>query len=164
MPRAVPIIDRMQGSFLGPEYTNEQITQELDALACKYENIKDGKKYEVAAKLLAAGEPLAYFNGRMEFGPRALGNRSILADARLPNMQNKLNMDVKFRESFRPFAPAVLETHYDEWFELGAPSSYMLFTAEVKKSKRGVSKPVNDINEIKQRQALIVSDMRSNSR
>ena len=120
--------------YLGPKYSNEYIKDFLDFNEIPYtfeENIE-----KVSSKLLAEGNVLGWFNGRMEFGPRALGGRSILGDPRHPDMQKKMNLKIKFRESFRPFAPSILEEKASEWFEIDRPSPHMLLVADVKKEKR----------------------------
>lgn len=128
--------DAMRGSYLGPSFSDEEVREFLTANGYPY-RILDGERWvgEVAA-LLAQGCVVGWFQGAMEYGPRALGNRSILADARDPKMQSRLNLATKFRESFRPFAPAVLEERAAEWFELDAPSPYMLMVARLREDKR----------------------------
>jgi carbamoyltransferase len=130
------VTDQMQNALLGPAYTSAQIKKELEKSGLTYEEFPDEKLYPLIAREIAAGKVIGYFKGRMEFGPRALGARSIIADARNPDMQSVLNLKIKFRESFRPFAPAVLEERADEYFDLDAPSPYMLLTADVKQEKR----------------------------
>jgi carbamoyltransferase len=128
--------DQMQNALLGPAYTSAQVKQELKNAGLAFEELPEEKLYPYIAAEIAAGKVIGYFKGRMEFGPRALGARSIIADARNPDMQSVLNLKIKFRESFRPFAPAVLEEHAAEYFDLGAPSPYMLLVAGVKPEKR----------------------------
>jgi len=123
--------DKMQGSFLGPAFTQGDIEQRLTRSNAKFVVLDDAKLFDTCAQLLADGKVLGWFQGRMEFGPRALGNRSILGDARSPSMQSVLNLKVKFRESFRPFAPSVLSEDAAEWFELNDSSPYMLLVADV---------------------------------
>jgi carbamoyltransferase len=135
--------DTMQGSFLGPEYTDEEIVRDLHAADARYERMPDERLFPECARLLAEGAALAWVQGRMEFGPRALGGRSILADARNPAMQRDLNLKVKFRESFRPFAPAVLAEDAAAWFDLSVDSPYMLLVAEVAASRR-LPEPAGD--------------------
>jgi carbamoyltransferase len=128
----------MAGAQLGPAFSGEAISAELeehDRPFTKIENAAERAKH--VAKLLADGNVVGMFQGRMEFGPRALGNRSILADPRSPTMQRVLNEKIKQRESFRPFAPAVMAEHAQDWFELDHESPYMLFTAPVLASRRG---------------------------
>ncbi|MBX9812744.1 MAG: carbamoyltransferase [Burkholderiales bacterium] len=129
--------DFMNGSYLGPSFTQEEIEPRLAACGAKFETLADEALFQACAQDLASGKALGWFQGRMEFGPRALGGRSILGDPRSPTMQKTLNLKVKYRESFRPFAPSVLQEHADEWFELnGADSPYMLLVADVAQKKR----------------------------
>ena len=127
--------DAMNGAYLGPEFSQEQVRRTLDAAGGRYATLPDDALIEAAASALAAGKTVGWFQGRMEFGPRALGNRSILADARSPAMQEMLNFKVKFRESFRPFAPSVLHADAADWFDVD-DSPYMLLTAPVKTARR----------------------------
>ena len=133
--------DAMRGAFLGPEFGPDEVRADLDAAGARYETLTDDALVEAAADALAAGKALGWFQGRMEFGPRALGSRSILADARSPTMQKTLNLKVKFRESFRPFAPSVLRADVADWFELDHDSPYMLLVADVKPERR---KPMSE--------------------
>ena len=128
-------IDSMKCSHLGPEYTNEKIKNILIDLGVKFESFTNDKLLDFTTDQLIEGKAVGWFQNKMEFGPRALGGRSILGDARSPEMQKKLNLKVKFRESFRPFAPAVLLEDVNEWFDLDAESPYMLLVGKVKKSK-----------------------------
>ena len=128
--------DAMRGSLLGPAFEPREIRRALDAAGARYEVLPDAELIAAAASALAAGKAMGWFQGRMEFGPRALGNRSILADARSPAMQRTLNLKVKYRESFRPFAPSVLSADAADWFDLDRPSPYMLLTAAVRQSRR----------------------------
>jgi carbamoyltransferase len=129
--------DSMNASLLGPSYSNEEIKKMLDKYGVTYYFFKnDNEFFEKAASIIADGKVLTWFRGRMEYGPRALGNRSILGDARNPEMQQKLNLKIKFRESFRPFAPAVLEEDTQKYFDIEMPSPYMLFVVPVKESIR----------------------------
>ena len=128
--------DAMRGALLGPEFSAEEIATVLDEAGARYERLGDEELLETAATALAEGKALGWFQGRMEFGPRALGNRSILADPRSPDMQKTLNLKVKFRESFRPFAPSVLRERVSDWFELDGDSPYMLLVADVKAKRR----------------------------
>tara|TARA_B100000579_G_scaffold430525_1_gene444076 strand:- start:83 stop:1915 length:1833 start_codon:yes stop_codon:yes gene_type:complete len=127
--------DQMYGSFLGQEYSDNEIKENLDNLGAKYERYEDKELYEIIAKSISEGSAIGWFQGRMEFGPRALGNRSIIADPRSETMQKNLNLKVKFRESFRPFAPAVLEEDLKEWFDTEEGNPYMLVVSDVKKDK-----------------------------
>ena len=127
--------DDMNGSFLGPEYSQKQIEKELKSLGAKFESLSEDMLIGKTAAALSSGNAIGWFQGRMEFGPRALGARSILGDPRSPVMQKNLNLKVKFRESFRPFAPSVLKNNMSDWFEMTVDSPYMLFVANVKKDK-----------------------------
>jgi carbamoyltransferase len=135
-PRRYEGLDSMRGSYLGPSYTQREIESRLSAAGARFEVLDDEALIAASANALAEGKTLGWFQGRMEFGPRALGARSILGDPRLPTMQKALNLKVKFRESFRPFAPAVLREDLGHWFEMDCDSQYMLLVAEVKKSRR----------------------------
>ena len=128
--------DAMHGAFLGPAFSLDQVRRALDAAGARYETLGDDALIDTTAEALAAGQAVGWFQGRMEFGPRALGNRSILGDARSPTMQRTLNLKVKHRESFRPFAPSVLREDVGDWFALDRDSPYMLLTASVKQSRR----------------------------
>ncbi len=128
--------DSMKGSYLGFSYSNDEIANDLDKVGAKYERLDDESIISMSAKLISEGKIIGWFQGCMEFGPRALGARSILADPRSLNMQENLNKKIKFRESFRPFAPAILETYKDDWFSLKSNSPYMLFIAELVESKK----------------------------
>ncbi|OMH25698.1 carbamoyltransferase [Motiliproteus sp. MSK22-1] len=123
--------DSMQGAYLGPDFSNREIQAFLDDKNIPYTLYDDSLLFDEVAGVIASGNVVGWFQGRMEFGPRALGNRSILADARNSEMQSKLNLKIKFRESFRPFAPAVLSEKAQEYFEQQQSSPYMLFTAPV---------------------------------
>lgn len=128
--------DRMAGSYLGPEFKQADIEKRLTEAGAKFETLSDDQLIARASEDLASGLALGWFQGRMEFGPRALGGRSILGDARSPAMQKQLNLKVKYRESFRPFAPSVLREDVAAWFELDGDSPYMLLVADVKKERR----------------------------
>lgn len=132
--------DAMQNALLGPRYSREEILEEIKLSATvhklQYQELTDTGLYTTIAADIAAGKIIGYFSGRMEFGPRALGARSIIADPRNPDMQSVLNKKIKFRESFRPFAPAVMEEHANEYFDLNAASPYMLLVAQVREDKR----------------------------
>jgi carbamoyltransferase len=128
--------DEMKGSFLGPEYAQPEIESRLTAAGARFEVASDDDVIERCAVALAAGKAVGWHQGRMEFGPRALGGRSILGDARSPTMQRTLNLKVKYRESFRPFAPAVLREDVGEWFDLDDDSPYMLVVADVAGHRR----------------------------
>ncbi|HEX4781041.1 MAG TPA: carbamoyltransferase [Usitatibacter sp.] len=128
--------DRMQGSYLGPEFSQVEIETMLGAAGARFAAVDEDEMIRRTAQALASGKAVGWFQGRMEFGPRALGARSILGDARSPEMQKILNLKVKFRESFRPFAPAVLREDVSRWFELDADSPYMLLVAGVRPEHR----------------------------
>jgi len=131
-PRDIPTgQDGMSGSFLGPEYSNSEIESQLKKLGASYVTLSDGDLIDVAAKSLADKKTIGWHQGRMEFGPRALGGRSILADSRVPDMQKLLNLKIKYRESFRPFAPSILSSDRSSWFELEQDSPYMLIVGRV---------------------------------
>jgi carbamoyltransferase len=129
-------LDGMHGSYLGPEYSQREIEARLRAAGARYSVVDDAAVITHAAEALVAQKALGWFQGRMEFGPRALGARSILADPRSPSMQKMLNLKVKYRESFRPFAPAVRREDVAEWFELAYDSPYMLLVAGVRPERR----------------------------
>lgn len=134
--------DTMKGAFLGPEYSNrdiERVLRKFDGRGTRYGNFDEIT--QLAAQKLTEGYVVGWFQGRMEFGPRALGNRSILGDARNPDMQKKLNLKIKYREGFRPFAPSVLEEDIQDYFDLDRPSPYMLLVIPVREEKRA---PVPD--------------------
>jgi carbamoyltransferase len=129
---AVKRPDSMQGAYLGPSYSQADIERRLQRAGAIYEVASDDGLIERTAAALVAGQAVGWHQGRMEFGPRALGARSILGDPRSPSMQKALNLKVKYRESFRPFAPSVLRERVNEWFDLDADSPYMLLVADVK--------------------------------
>ena len=135
-PRLANPNDDMQGSFLGPEFTQKEIEEELNKIGAKFEVLNDEDLIEKVATDLSLGEAIGWFQGRMEFGPRALGGRSILADPRSSNMQKRLNLKVKYRESFRPFAPSILEEDLSKWFDIHVSSPYMLMVANINKDKK----------------------------
>ncbi len=126
----------MKGSYLGPRDSEAEIEKYLTENRFAYTKYSREQLPEVVAELLAAGKVVGLHQGRMEFGPRALGCRSIIGDARSPQMQSVMNLKIKYRESFRPFAPSVLREHVSEWFELDADSPYMLLVADVAPDKR----------------------------
>jgi len=128
--------DSMNGSYLGPQFTDDQVENELKSCGANYKKLTSDQIIKDTAKALAEEKAVGWFQGRMEFGPRSLGNRSIIADSRSEKMQKNLNLKVKYRESFRPFAPAVLFEKVSEWFEINSESPYMLLVADVKKSKQ----------------------------
>lgn len=124
-------LDAMRGSYLGPEYAQEEVERRLDAAGARFEVVEPELVAPTTADALAQGQAVGWMQGRMEFGPRALGGRSILGDARSPTMQKLLNLKVKYRESFRPFAPSVLREDVADWFGLDGDSPYMLLCAQV---------------------------------
>ena len=128
--------DSMQGSYLGPEYSQSIIEDALTNCNAKFITLNEDEIVERVAQSLANEKAVGWFQGRMEFGPRALGGRSILADPRSADMQKTLNLKVKYRESFRPFAPSILREDMSDWFEMDADSPYMLLVAEIKSSRR----------------------------
>jgi carbamoyltransferase len=127
--------DIMQGAYLGPEFNEKQILDILNEENAVFEKLTSQEIIKQTAKLLSEGKAVGWMNGRMEFGPRSLGNRSILADPRSDKMQKQLNLKIKYRESFRPFAPSVLYEDINEWFDMSVESPYMLMTSNVKKNK-----------------------------
>ena len=130
--RLTPIKDNMSGSYLGPSYNNNEIKNKLTALGAAFEKLSEEDLLKVTAEELSKEKTIGWFQGRMEFGPRALGARSIIADPRSETMQKKLNLKVKFRESFRPFAPSVIREDLSDWFDLDCDSPYMLLVADVR--------------------------------
>lgn len=135
-PRKVDKKDSMQGSYLGPEFGQAEIEQRLSQAGAKFDVVSDTQLIDQTAQALADGLAVGWHQGRMEFGPRSLGARSIIADARSPTVQKQLNLKVKYRESFRPFAPSVLREDVADWFEINTDSPYMLLVADVKKEKQ----------------------------
>ena len=134
-PRIVNKNDSMQGSYLGPEYSQSEIEEELKKIGANFNLLDDEDLINKTAEDISNRSAVGWFQGRMEFGPRALGGRSILGDPRSPDMQKNLNLKVKYRESFRPFAPSVLEEEVENWFDINLKSPYMLLVANVKKEK-----------------------------
>tara|TARA_Y100001970_G_C14210233_1_gene846432 strand:+ start:485 stop:2323 length:1839 start_codon:yes stop_codon:yes gene_type:complete len=128
--------DSMKGSYLGPSYSNSEVENTLKNIGAKYHFLDDMPLIERVSKYLIEQKIIGWFQGRMEFGPRALGSRSIIADPRSEDMQKKLNLKIKFRESFRPFAPAIIIDKLKDWFEIDVPSPYMLMVSEIKQDKR----------------------------
>ena len=128
--------DAMKGAYLGPEFTDQEIETELSASGAKFKKLSESEMIENVASALADEKAVGWMQGRMEFGPRALGGRSIIADPRSPVMQKQLNLKVKYRESFRPFAPSVLIEDVSEWFEHDTDSPYMLLVADIQNVKR----------------------------
>ncbi len=137
LPRAANAgLDGMVGGYLGPEFSQNQIAAELGAAGAVFKTLDDAELIFQTAAALGEGKAVGWMQSRMEFGPRALGNRSILGDPRSPEMQKLLNLKVKFRESFRPFAPSVLREDLEDWFELDCDSPYMLMVADVVENRR----------------------------
>ena len=128
-------LDAMQGSYLGPSYDQDEVEAALSAAGAKFDVLDDTALIDRTADALVDELAIGWFQGRMEFGPRALGNRSIIGDPRSPAMQKTLNLRVKYRESFRPFAPSVLREDVSDWFEIDSDSPYMLMVADVKKER-----------------------------
>ena len=149
-------IDLMSGSYLGPRYDENQINEYLKSVNANYNKYSYEEVITKTAKFLSNGKAIGWMNGRMEYGPRALGNRSIIADPRSEQMQKQLNLKIKFRESFRPFAPSVLYEDLEEWFDLNVISPYMLLTTDVKNDKlinkhkgKGRAFGIDRLNEIR---------------
>ena len=134
--RAIKPLDAMQGAYLGPSFSQPDVEARLASVGARFSCLTEADLVKATVDALAAGKAVGWFQGRMEFGPRALGARSILGDARSPTMQSVLNLKVKYRESFRPFAPSVLREDVADWFELDADSPYMLLVADVAKQHR----------------------------
>jgi carbamoyltransferase len=135
-PRSSRSSDQMKGSYLGPEYSDKQIQDRLTAIGAKFEILDEVEIVEKTAIALTESKAVGWFQGRMEFGPRALGGRSILGDPRSPEMQKMLNLKIKYRESFRPFAPSVRLEDVGDWFEINTESPYMLLVAQVNKKRQ----------------------------
>jgi carbamoyltransferase len=136
-PRTVtPCKDTMRGSYLGPGFADSEIEEFLRSVGATYHRLERRELLEKTARLLADEKIVGWFNGRMEFGPRALGSRSILGDPRSPRMQAQMNIKIKFREGFRPFAPSVLRERVTDWFEMDCDSPYMLLVAPVRKERQ----------------------------
>ncbi len=133
--------DLQRGSFLGPAYDDKAVREFLDGRGLPYDPLNEEQMLDVVSDAIIDGKVIGWFQGRMEFGPRALGGRSILGDARSAEMQKRMNLKIKFRESFRPFAPSVLVEHASEWFELETESPYMLLVADVSKERRREMQP-----------------------
>ena len=134
-PRTINPKDDMQGSYLGPEYTQSEIEKELKASGAKFDILTEDNLINKTAEDLSKGNAIGWFQGRMEFGPRALGGRSILGDPRSSDMQKILNLKVKYRESFRPFAPSILNEDLTEWFDMNSDSPYMLMVSKLNAKK-----------------------------
>jgi carbamoyltransferase len=161
-PRTPQPRDSQHGSLLGPHFSEQDVRQFLDGIGAKYRGFADDETLcDFVADLLAREKVVGWMQGRMEFGPRALGSRSILGDARSSQMQSVMNLKIKFRESFRPFAPSVLEERVDEYFEMRPreQSPYMLLVAPVCESKReplnGNGTQLTGIDKLKQRRSVV---------
>jgi carbamoyltransferase len=136
----------MKGSYLGPQFSSKEVENELKKCGANYKEIHKDQLIKETSRILEEGKIIGWFQGRMEFGPRSLGNRSIIADPRSETMQKKLNVKIKYRESFRPFAPVILFEKVSEWFELKSESPYMLIVSDLKKEKRiEMTKEQNDL-------------------
>src|SRR5690606_28228085 len=133
--------DAMRGSYLGPRFTNEEIEACLKNLEAPYERVEEPELFQRVAEYLAGGKVIGWMQGRMEFGPRALGGRSILGDPRSEKMQSVMNLKIKYRESFRPFAPSVLRERVSDYFEMETDSPYMLLVAPVVEKRRRAVRP-----------------------
>ena len=134
--RSVNLDDDMKGSYLGPEYNQDEIERELETAGANFETFEYENLIDKTAEFIANEKAIGWFQGRMEFGPRALGGRSILGDPRSSKMQKNLNLKVKYRESFRPFAPSVLKEDADTWFDINVDSPYMLLVADINPNKK----------------------------
>ena len=155
-------MDAMKGSYLGPEASNFEIEETAKKFNAVYTYFDDFDKLaEATAKILADGNVVGWHQGRMEWGPRALGNRSIIADARNPEMQKRLNLKIKYREGFRPFAPSVLAEDETEYFDVSAPSPYMLLIADVVEKRRNTLPPGYHAQELKDKLYFLRSDLPS---
>jgi carbamoyltransferase len=135
-PRQVRGEDQMRGAYLGPSFSEPEIQRGLDALGATYHRLDEAELLSQVAEILAQENVVGWFQGRMEFGPRALGNRSIIGDPRSPKMQSVMNLKVKYRESFRPFAPSVLAERVSDYFQIDRHSPYMLLVAQVQEDRR----------------------------
>jgi carbamoyltransferase len=154
-------MDSQKGSLLGPSYTTSQVRGILDSLGAPYQELNDDQLIDTVAALIDQGKVIGWFQGPMEFGPRALGNRSIIGDARSEQMQSVMNLKIKFRESFRPFAPCVLKEDKNEFFEMkdGQESPYMLLVAPVRPNKRLATDEAQDslfgIDKLKVKRSVV---------
>ena len=134
-------LDDMKGSYLGPSFKDDHIEKTLTSLGAKFKKYDEENLINIVTEELKSEKTIGWFQGRMEFGPRALGARSIIADPRSDKMQKELNLKVKFRESFRPFAPSVLREDVFDWFDINMDSPYMLLVADIKKN---IQIPMNE--------------------
>lgn len=156
------IHDKQKGSYLGPSYSDDYIEKFLKKEGCLYYKYEYGQEfYQKIAQLLDEQKVIGLFQGRMEYGPRALGNRSIIGDSRSPEMQSRLNLKIKYRESFRPFAPSVMEENVKEYFEIDCKSPYMLLCADVQKTKRKPFQLEQEIESTQENLLSVVNKMRS---
>jgi carbamoyltransferase len=137
-PMAAGLMDRMKGSYLGPEFPQDEVVVELERAGARFRVLSEDQIIDACAEGLEKEKAIGWFQGRMEFGPRALGARSILGDPRSPRTQSVLNLKVKYRESFRPLAPSVLREDLEQWFQLEEDSPYMLVVAGVAKERQKV--------------------------
>lgn len=144
-PRKIDKNDSMRGCYLGPKFNEKEIEKELISLNGVFSKYSKREVIEKTALAISQNKAIGWFNGRMEFGPRALGSRSIIGNAKSPETQKNLNLKVKFRESFRPFAPSVLEEECSNWFDLQVPSPYMLLVAEINENKKILNQEVNNL-------------------
>ena len=135
----------MKGAYLGPEFSDSEIETELIACGAKFKKLSENDLIDEIAEALANEKAVGWMQGRMEFGPRALGGRSIIADPRSPIMQKQLNLKVKYRESFRPFAPSILREDLSQWFEHDTDSPYMLLVADVKNKRRTMTQKEKEL-------------------
>ncbi len=160
--RIVNSNDSQSGSLLGPEYSNEIIMEKLNKIGAVYHyNSNEDERNKLVSRILSEGNIVGMFQGRMEFGPRALGNRSIIADCRFPEMQSKLNLKIKYRESFRPFAPIVLAEYKDEYFDLPSDSPYMLKVGLVQEKHRLPFALESELNDSDDNMLTVVNKPRS---
>ena len=157
-PRKIDKNDSMRGCYLGPKFSEKEIEKELVSLNGVFSKYSKREVIEKTALAISQNKAVGWFNGRMEFGPRALGSRSILGNAKSPETQKNLNLKVKFRESFRPFAPSVLEEECSNWFNLKVPSPYMLLVAEINENKKILNQEVNNLYGL-DRLKLVRSDI-----
>ncbi len=151
--RIISNSNSMKGSYLGPKFENNEVLNELKQVGAKFKRINSNNLVKKVSKYLKNGKAVGWFSGRMEFGPRALGARSILADPRDPAMQKKLNLKIKFRESFRPFAPSILNNDLKNWFKTSQTSPYMLLVSKIVRDKlkknKSIKKELATINEVR---------------
>ncbi len=149
--------DSMKGSYLGTKYSNDEANKELDRIGAVYEKYNYEEMIDIVAKEISKGKSAGWFQGKMEFGPRALGARSIIADPRDENMQKNLNLKIKFRESFRPFAPAILKEKVQEWFDFKLTSPYMLVVANIldEKKIKFSDKSYEGLEKLKEKRSVI---------